>query len=60
MPNITAVNALGDFAISADRLAIIDGEGELSLLCYSLRHDMLILVSSRPLEALYAPQRLRS
>ncbi|KAG1889287.1 serine carboxypeptidase S28-domain-containing protein [Suillus subluteus] len=26
MPNITAVNALGDFAIAADRLAIIDGE----------------------------------
>lgn len=28
MPNITAVNALGDFAIAADRLAIIDGEGQ--------------------------------
>lgn len=27
MPNITAVNALGDFEIAADRLAIIDGEG---------------------------------
>ncbi|KAF8895639.1 serine carboxypeptidase S28-domain-containing protein [Infundibulicybe gibba] len=27
MPNITAVNALGDFDIAADRLAIIDGEG---------------------------------
>ncbi|KIK97898.1 hypothetical protein PAXRUDRAFT_824481 [Paxillus rubicundulus Ve08.2h10] len=26
MPNVTAVNALGDFAIAADRLAIIDGE----------------------------------
>ncbi|OSX59888.1 hypothetical protein POSPLADRAFT_1183590 [Postia placenta MAD-698-R-SB12] len=26
MPNITAVNALGDFTIAADRLAIIDGE----------------------------------
>ncbi|KAG1758024.1 serine carboxypeptidase S28-domain-containing protein [Suillus lakei] len=26
MPNITAVNVLGDFAIAADRLAIIDGE----------------------------------
>ncbi|KAH9480734.1 putative extracellular serine carboxypeptidase [Psilocybe cubensis] len=26
MPNITAVNALGDFWIEADRLAIIDGE----------------------------------
>ncbi|KAF8557400.1 peptidase S28 [Imleria badia] len=25
-PNITVVNALGDFAIAADRLAIIDGE----------------------------------
>jgi hypothetical protein len=27
MPNVTAVNALGDFGIAADRLAIIDGEG---------------------------------
>ncbi|KAH7909806.1 serine carboxypeptidase S28-domain-containing protein, partial [Hygrophoropsis aurantiaca] len=26
MPNITVVNVLGDFAIAADRLAIIDGE----------------------------------
>ncbi|RDB14917.1 putative extracellular serine carboxypeptidase [Hypsizygus marmoreus] len=26
LPNITAVNALGDFAIAADRLAFIDGE----------------------------------
>ncbi|KLO14751.1 peptidase S28 [Schizopora paradoxa] len=26
LPNITAVNVLGDFAIAADRLAIIDGE----------------------------------
>jgi len=27
MPNITAVNALGGFAIAADKLAFIDGEG---------------------------------
>ena len=27
LPNITAVNALGDFDIAADRLAFIDGEG---------------------------------
>lgn len=27
LPNITAVNALGDFDVAADRLAIIDGEG---------------------------------
>src|ERR1700722_4501755 len=27
MPNISAVNDLGDFDITADRLAIIDGEG---------------------------------
>jgi hypothetical protein len=26
LPNVTAVNALGDFAIAADRLALIDGE----------------------------------
>ena len=34
LPNITAVNALGDFEIAADRLAIIDGEGAL----YQLAH----------------------
>lgn len=33
MPNVTAVNALGDFDIAADRLAIIDGEGALSRGC---------------------------
>ena len=27
LPNITAVNVLGDFSIARDRLAIIDGEG---------------------------------
>jgi len=27
LPNVTAVNALGDFSIARDRLAIIDGEG---------------------------------
>ena len=27
MPNVTAVNALGDYFVAADRLAIIDGEG---------------------------------
>ena len=27
LPNVTAVNALGDFGIAADRLAFIDGEG---------------------------------
>ncbi|KAG6919235.1 hypothetical protein DXG01_008031 [Tephrocybe rancida] len=27
LPNITAVNALGDFDLAADRLAFIDGEG---------------------------------
>ncbi|THH10296.1 hypothetical protein EW146_g8421 [Bondarzewia mesenterica] len=26
LPNVTAVNVLGDFAIAADRLAIVDGE----------------------------------
>lgn len=26
LPNVTAVNALGDFGIAADRLAIIDGD----------------------------------
>lgn len=29
MPNVTAVNVLGDYYIAADRLAIIDGEGQL-------------------------------
>ena len=27
LPNITAVNALGDYDIEADRLAIIEAEG---------------------------------
>ena len=27
LPNVTVVNALGDFSIARDRLAIIDGEG---------------------------------
>ena len=27
-PNVSSVNDLGDFAIKADRLAIIDGEGK--------------------------------
>lgn len=27
LPDISAVNVLGDFEIAADRLAIIDGEG---------------------------------
>ena len=27
LPNVTAVNALGDYHIAADRLAFIDGEG---------------------------------
>jgi hypothetical protein len=30
LPNVTAVNALGDFSIAKDRLAIIDGEGTSS------------------------------
>ncbi len=37
LPNITAVNVLGDFAIAADRLAIIDGEGESYLEHYNFR-----------------------
>lgn len=36
---MTAVNALGDFDIAADRLAIIDGEGNHSF------HPLLILQS---------------
>ena len=28
LPNVTVVNALGDFSIARDRLAIIDGEGK--------------------------------
>ena len=36
-PNITAVNALGGYDIAADRLAIIDGEGEDSHASVSLR-----------------------
>ncbi len=36
LPNITAVNALGDYDIEADRLAIIDGEGNVGNLWESL------------------------
>jgi len=39
LPNVTAVNALGDFSIARDRLAIIDGEG------VSARHHLSILPS---------------
>ena len=38
LPNITAVNALGDFDIEADRLAIIDGEGD-NFTC-TVRYDL--------------------
>lgn len=31
LPNITAVNVLGDFDIEADRLALLDGEGTCTL-----------------------------
>jgi hypothetical protein len=31
LPNVTAVNALGDYNIAADRLAFIDGEGMSSI-----------------------------
>lgn len=31
LPNVTAVNALGDFHIAADRIAFIDGEGKWQL-----------------------------
>jgi hypothetical protein len=30
LPNVSAVNSLGDYHIAADRLAFIDGEGVLS------------------------------
>ena len=32
MPNVSAVNDLGDYDIAADRLAIIDGEGMVACL----------------------------
>lgn len=53
MPNVTAVNVLGDFAIAADRLAIIDGEGNFFAIILA-GHDVLIIVQSRSLEALYS------
>ena len=31
LPNVTVVNALGDFSITRDRLAIIDGEGAVCM-----------------------------
>jgi len=34
LPNVTAVNALGDYNIAADRLAFIDGEGISGVFCH--------------------------
>ena len=36
LPNVTAVNALGDYHIAADRLAFIDGEGTYAVLLLPL------------------------
>ena len=45
-PNISAVNALGDFDIAADRLAIIDGEGTLfSSWVQPIRHEPYLVLS---------------
>jgi hypothetical protein len=55
MPNITAVNALGDFDIAADRLAIIDGEGSLfraRFICFPAQR---LYLESGSLAASYTP-----
>lgn len=39
LPNITAVNTLGDFSIAKDRLAIIDGEGTSASPWFRISHS---------------------
>jgi hypothetical protein len=51
LPNITAVNALGDFWIAADRLAIIDGEGLQFWFAYTEHILNFALIHSGPVEA---------
>ena len=41
LPNVTAVNALGDYNIAADKLAFIDGEGMLVFFISHLYPAML-------------------
>lgn len=58
LPNVTVVNALGDFAIAADRLAIIDGEGAFFSVLVDLVISLLIGVLcklSRPVETSNTP-----
>lgn len=39
LPNVTAVNTLGDFSIAKDRLAIIDGEGTSASPWFRISHS---------------------
>ena len=47
-PNVTVVNALGDYGIADDRLAIIDGEGTYETLILKTFFNLISL--SRPME----------
>ena len=56
LPNVTAVNELGDFSIAKDRLAIIDGEGASVCPCVGTLHFLPV----QPLIAALLPPILRS
>ena len=58
LPNVTAVNTLGDFSIARDRLAIIDGEGAFTHPYFGASHPPPIplrtTVSPMPISPAYA------
>lgn len=56
MPNVTAVNVLGDFDIAVDRLAIIDGEGGRFLDGHLECWTDCCFIPSRSMETRHTPQ----
>jgi hypothetical protein len=56
LPNITAVNELGDFGLAADRLAFIDGEGTYRRFLYVMVAHQQTLTRSGPMETIHAAQ----
>ena len=42
LPNVSAVNVLGDYDIAADRLAFIDGEGVCIDIVFSASRNVLM------------------
>ena len=60
LPNVTAVNALGDFSIARDRLAIIDGEGTSSYSNPGISHLPPIRLRAAALPTPIRPVKLTS